>query len=152
MLQSSKLKQQVMSELQMLAEPDALGMGYTVNLTNFTNDPVPNEPIPGNPCDGIDFDDKSAEGTGNGKCSIASNPQCYKLQARFLAIQAGIEDMRDELLTEIEDTEIECHMTQELLKGEIGGLEDTLSTQQVKLTIGTEEENTHGERGRLKGE
>ena len=65
-----------MTDLQVLAEPDALGMGYTVNVTNFTNEPVPNEPIPGNPCEGIGFDDAATEAPG-GKCSIASNPQCF---------------------------------------------------------------------------
>ena len=37
--------------------------------------------------------------------------QCYKLQERFLLIQAGIQDERDELLEEIGMLETDCEET-----------------------------------------
>merc|ERR1719253_778117 len=78
------------------------------NKTKFSNPPLPRTQVPSNPCNdpnmgSCDSDDKRAA-----KCSIKKSPQCYKLQERFLLIQAGIQDERDELLDEISMLEKNC--------------------------------------------
>merc|ERR1712086_395913 len=50
------------------------------NVTNFTNPPLPQEEMPANPCKGIGYR-RPYDGS---KCSLSSNPMCFKLQERFL--------------------------------------------------------------------
>merc|ERR1719272_2191942 len=69
-----------------------------VNKTKFANPPTPKTKVPGNPCGDPDKGAPSAADKRAAKCTIKKSPQCYKLQERFLLIQAGIEDERDELL------------------------------------------------------
>merc|ERR1719453_2497268 len=71
-----------------------------VNKTKFSNPPVPRTKVPGNPCNDPDAGAPSAADKRAAKCTIKKSPQCYKLQERFLLIQSGIEDERDELLEE----------------------------------------------------
>merc|ERR1719183_3211284 len=71
-----------------------------VNKTKFNNPPVPKTKVPGNPCNDPDKGAPSAADKRAAKCTIKKSPQCYKLQERFLLIQSGIEDERDELLEE----------------------------------------------------
>merc|ERR1719326_2783939 len=73
-----------------------------VNKTKFNNPPVPRTKVPGNPCNDPDAGAPSAADKRAAKCTIKKSPQCYKLQERFLLIQSGIEDERDQLLEQIE--------------------------------------------------
>ena len=72
-----------------------------VNLTNFSNPPIPRTEIPADPCTDKDHGAPSVEDKRNAKCTITKSPQCYKLQERFLLIQSGIQDERDALLEDI---------------------------------------------------
>lgn len=118
------------------------------NVTNFTNPPLPKTEVPANPCKGLGFRRKPV----GDKCSLSSNPMCYKLQDKFLAIQAGIEDTRDKLMMDLDETKTRCRITKETLEGEISALETTFQDQQTKLATATSEENKAGEQGRVKGE
>merc|ERR1719236_141391 len=73
---------------------------------------------------------------------------CYKLQERFLLIQAGIQDERDELLEEIAMLEHFCEETKKTLETDIANDEDMLANAQTKLAAATEKEATAGETAR----
>merc|ERR1719335_681020 len=118
-----------------------------VNKTQFNNPPVPRTKVPGNPCNdpakgGASTSKRSA------KCTIKKSPQCYKLQDRFLLIQAGIEDERDELLEHIDMLKMFCEETKTTLEGQIADDQDALANAQTKLAAATEKEATAGETAR----
>merc|ERR1711862_357699 len=45
------------------------------------------------------------------KCNLASNPECGKLRDRFLNIQAGIEEKKDQLSEKLVELEHFCEET-----------------------------------------
>merc|ERR1719380_455850 len=90
-----------------------------INKTKFSNPPVPRTKVPGNPCNDPFKGGVSAANKRAAKCTIKKSPQCYKLQERFLLIQAGILDERDRLLDEISMMEEHCKETKETLETEI---------------------------------
>merc|ERR1719375_254676 len=118
-----------------------------INKTKFSNPPVPRTLVPGNPCNDPAKGGASASKRSN-KCTIKKSPQCYKLQERFLLIQAGIQDERDELLEHIEMLKNFCEETKKTLLAQIGDDEDRLSNAQTKLAVATEKEATAGETAR----
>jgi hypothetical protein len=89
------------------------------NKTKFSNPPLPRTQVPSNPCNDPNMGAPSAADKRAAKCSIKKSPQCYKLQERFLLIQAGIQDERDELLDEISMLETFCEETKNLLETQI---------------------------------
>jgi len=119
-----------------------------VNKTKFSNPPVPRTQVPGNPCNDPDMGAPSAADKRAAKCTIKKSPQCYKLQERFLLIQSGIEDERDELLDEISMMENFCKETKKTMETQIANDEDMLSNAQTKLAAATEKEATAGETAR----
>merc|ERR1719261_552725 len=119
-----------------------------VNKTKFNNPPVPKTQVPGNPCTDPDAGAPSAADKRAAKCSIKKSPQCYKLQERFLLIQAGIQDERDELLDEISMLETFCEEIKLSLEVQISNDEDKLKNAQTKLAMATEKEATAGETAR----
>merc|ERR1719352_2081285 len=118
------------------------------NKTKFSNPPLPRTQVPSNPCNDPNMGAPSAADKRAAKCSIKKSPQCYKLQERFLLIQAGIQDERDELLDEISMLESFCEETKNLLETQIANDEDMLSNAQTKLAAATEKEATAGEEAR----
>merc|ERR1719506_1451832 len=119
-----------------------------VNKTKFNNSPVPKTEVPGNPCKDPDMGAPSAEDKRAAKCTIKKSPQCYKLQSRFLAIQGGIADERDNLLDQISKLEGDCEEQKNTLETAIENDQDLLSTSQTKLAGATEKESTAGEEAR----
>jgi len=119
-----------------------------INKTKFSNPPVPRTKVPGNPCKDPDAGAPSAANKRAAKCTIKKSPQCYKLQERFLLIQSGIEDERDELLEEIAMMEHFCKETKNTLEVQIAADQDMLSNAQTKLAAATEKEATAGEAAR----
>merc|ERR1719181_460015 len=81
------------------------------NKTQFANPPLPKTPVPQNPCTDPDAGAPSAADKAAAKCTIKKSPQCYKLRERFLLIQAGIQDERDDLMNQIEMMENFCEET-----------------------------------------
>merc|ERR1719514_22074 len=118
------------------------------NKTQFNNPPVPKTKVPSNPCNDPDMGAPSAADKRAAKCTIKKSPQCYKLQERFLLIQSGIEDERDELLEEIAMLEHFCEETKNTLETQIANDEDMLSNAQTKLGVATTKEATAGETAR----
>jgi hypothetical protein len=119
-----------------------------VNKTKFNNPPVPKTKVPGNPCNDPDAGAPSAADKRAAKCTIKKSPQCYKLQERFLLIQAGIQDERDELLEEISMLENYCEETKQTLEDTIDHDQTMLANSQTKLAAATEKEATAGETAR----
>merc|ERR1719428_2394628 len=119
-----------------------------VNKTTFNNPPVPRTKVPGNPCNDPYAGAPSAADKRAAKCTIKKSPQCYKLQERFLLIQSGIEDERDDLLEAIEMLENYRDETKKMLETQIADDEDSLENSQTKLAAATEKEATAGETAR----
>merc|ERR1740130_584885 len=118
------------------------------NKTQFNNPPVPKTAVPANPCTDPNMGAPSAADKRAAKCTIKKSPQCYKLQERFLLIQAGIQDERDELMEEISMLKNYCEETKETLQTQIQNDKDMLSNAQTKLAAATEKEATAGETAR----
>jgi len=118
------------------------------NKTAFANPPVPRTQVPTNPCNDPDAGAPSAADKRAAKCTIKKSPQCYKLQERFLLIQSGIKDERDELLEEISLLENFCEETKKTLETQIQNDKDSLSNAQTNLAAATEKEATAGETAR----
>jgi hypothetical protein len=119
-----------------------------INKTKFSNPPVPRTKVPGNPCKDPYAGAPSAANKRAAKCTIKKSPQCYKLQERFLLIQSGIEDERDELLEHIDMLKHFCEETKNTYENQIAADEDMLSNAQTKLAAATEKEATAGESAR----
>merc|ERR1719247_4018510 len=111
-----------------------------INKTKFNNPPIPRTEVPLNPC--------NDPAKGAPSAATKRGAKCYKLQERFLLIQAGIKDDRDELLVTIETMEEHCKQTKETLEAQIKLDEDTLADYQTKLGFATEKEATAGETAR----
>jgi hypothetical protein len=116
-----------------------------VNKTDFNNPPVPRTEVPANPCNDPNAGGVSAADKGAAKCTINKSPQCYKLQERFLLIQAGIQDERDELMESIAKMERECEEIKNTLETQIQNDQDMLENAQTKLAQATEKEASAGE-------
>jgi len=85
-----------------------------------------------------------------GKCSMNSNPNCPKMQEKFMYIQAGIIDKRDELKEQISKLELDCKTIKENLESQISYFETQLKDQQTSLAAGTKKQNNAEEQSRLK--
>jgi hypothetical protein len=120
-----------------------------INKTQFNNPPVPVMEVPADPCTDPDAGAPSAHDKRSAKCSITGSPKCYKLQERFLLIQSGIEDERDELLDEISMLEYFCEETKKTLETQIENDQNMLANEQTKLAQATGKEADAGEIARL---
>jgi hypothetical protein len=118
------------------------------NKTDFNNPPVPRTEVPANPCNDPFAGAPSDADKRAAKCTIKKSPQCYKLQERFLLIQAGIQDERDELMESIAKMEQECEEIKTTLETQIQNDEDMLEAAQTKLAQATEKEASAGETAR----
>jgi len=118
------------------------------NKTTFNNPPVPKTAVPKNPCSDPFAGAPSDADKAAAKCTIKKSPQCYKLQERFLNIQAGIQDERDKLMLQITEMENSCEETKISYETQIQDDKDALSNSQTKLAAATEKEATAGETAR----
>jgi hypothetical protein len=85
-----------------------------------------------------------------GKCSISDSPNCPKLQEKFMYIQAGIIDKRDELMEQIQKLTLDCKTVRESIESQIQFFEALLKDQQTMLAGATKKQNTAEEQSRLK--
>merc|ERR1719158_191161 len=108
----------------------------------FNRPPVPMTKVPGNPCTDPNKGAPSAEDKRAAKCTLKKSPRCYKLQQRFLIIQAGLEDDRDELLSQIDTMKNGCAETRKSLEANIETDNSLLGSSQTKLAAATEKEAT----------
>jgi len=119
-----------------------------INKTNFSNPPLPRTVVPGNPCTSKAAGAPTYEHKREAKCTIQKSPQCYKLQERFLLIQAGVKDERDNLLSEIEFTKEACDETSKTLQSQIQDDTNMLADAQQQLAQSMEKEATAAELAR----
>merc|ERR1719426_214399 len=129
--------------LQMSAEQTPV-----VNKTKFNNPPLPRTKVPRNPCTDPNKGAPSAQDKAAAKCTLGPSPQCYKLQERFLLIQAGIQDERDELMSQIQMLEHFCAEVKMSYQTQIQDDKDMLSNAETKLAAATDKEATAGETAR----
>jgi hypothetical protein len=120
-----------------------------INKTQFNNPPVPVTKVPANPCTDPFAGAPSTHDKRAAKCTIKKSPQCYKLQERFLLIQGGIEDEREELMEEVSMLERFCEETKKTLETQISNDQEMLDAAQTKLAAATEKEATAGEIARI---
>jgi len=113
-----------------------------VNKTEFNNPPLPVMQVPAKP------GPYPKQWVSKCGCHMGKTPMCYKLQGRFLLIQAGISDERDNLLEEIASTEKSCEETKNTMETDIANDQAMLSNAQTKLAASTEKEATAGETAR----
>merc|ERR1719498_685800 len=130
-------------EQQPAADPLA-----NVSKTKFNNPPVPRTKVPANPCTDPNQGAPSAANKRAAKCTLKKSPRCYKLQQRFLQIQAEIADSRDQLMDEISKLEASCEQTKKSLESSINNDKALLSSSQTKLGTASEKEASAGETGR----
>merc|ERR1719498_2310844 len=130
-------------EQQPAADPLA-----NVSKTKFNNPPVPRTKVPANPCTDPNQGAPSAANKRAAKCTLKKSPRCYKLQQRFLQIQAEIADSRDQLMDEISKLEASCEETKKSLESSINNDKALLSSSQTKLGTASEKEASAGETGR----
>jgi len=107
--------------------------------------------VPSNPCTDKYAGAPPPPKKRAGKCTIcrgASCKKCYKLQGRFLQIQAEIADARDELLDQIAKLQSTCAETRKTLDSSIKNDGALLSSSQTKLGTAMEKENSAAETGR----
>merc|ERR1719478_1616136 len=100
-----------------------------------------------NPCTDKNGGAPSSAVKRSKKCALSPG-NCYKLQERFLLIQAGIKDDRDALLEDIADMEKHCKDTRETLETQIKNDQDELAEYTTKLAAATEKEAAAGEKAR----
>jgi hypothetical protein len=116
--------------------------------TKFNNPPVPKTKVPSNPCTDPYQGAPPTTNKRGGKCTLKKSPRCYKLQGRFLQIQAEIADARDELMDEIQKLKDSCDETKKTLEASINNDGSLLSNSQTKMGTAMEKEASAGETGR----
>jgi len=116
--------------------------------TKFNNPPVPQTKVPSNPCTDPDQGAPSTANKRAAKCTLKKSPRCYKLQARFLTIQAEIADSRDEVLDQISKLKDACDETKKTLEASIQNDGSLLGSSQTKMGTAMEKEASAGETGR----
>merc|ERR1719247_1145507 len=116
--------------------------------TKFNNPPLPKTKVPSNPCTDPNQGAPSAANKRAAKCTLKKSPRCYKLQQRFLQIQAAIADQRDQLLEDIEKKDTGCKEMKASLEAAIENDQALLQSSQTKLAAATEKEAAAGENGR----
>merc|ERR1719502_1971115 len=110
--------------------------GPVINMTNFTEPPKQRVEVPGNPCQGAPY--PSAATKRAAKC-VLSGAACYKLQERFLLIQSGMMDERDQLLESIKELEEYCEDIRTTLVQQIKDATAMQMAAQTKLAKATED-------------
>merc|ERR1719181_2080239 len=110
--------------------------------------PAPFTKVPSNPCTDPYKGAPPPPVKRAGKCTLKKSPRCYKIQGKFLQIQAEIEDQRDDLMDQIAKQQAGCKETAETLEASIENDNALLAESQTKLATGTEKEATAGETGR----
>merc|ERR1719386_144990 len=106
--------------------------------------------LPNSTMDGMAVDDTPPEEKQLAKCTVAGSPNCPLLRDRFIDIQAGIVDKRDELTRQIAELEAECKQTEFNLMSQIADFEAKLKKTQTHLAESTETLNDAMEQSRLK--
>jgi len=76
------------------------------------------------------------------KCNLATNPECGKLRDRFLVIQAGIEEKKDELSEKLVELEHFCEETRWSFESQIEMMQANLRDEETSLASSTKQQVT----------
>jgi len=151
---SGKLSHEVMSDLfngvkgiRMLEHREEPKESAGPNTT-MAEPPVPRTEVPKNPCTDPNAGAPSMSTKRAAKCTITASPMCDKLQERFLLIQSGVQDERDDLMEEIQKLEDDCEDTKDTIETQTSNDESQLENAQTKLASATEAEANAGETAR----
>lgn len=138
--------------IEELTETEFLQLGAhqspVIKKTKFNNPPIPRTELPSNPCTDPDAGGVSHADKAAAKCTIKKSPQCYKLQERFLLIQSGVKDDRDQLLDEIESAKQHCEDTENNLHTQIEMDQSMLDDAQTDLADAMKKEARSAETAR----
>merc|ERR1719199_1603893 len=137
---------QTVQNLVQMVKPKLPELPPKRKKTKFNNPPVPRTKVPSNPCTDPAKGAPSAQHKRAAKCTLKKSPRCYKLQGRFLQIQAKIADERDQLMDDISSHDQACQETKKTLESSIESDGSLLSSSQTKLAAATEKEASEGER------
>merc|ERR1719247_3536643 len=99
----------------------------------FNRKPVPMTKVPANPCTDPMQGAPGPDVKRAAKCTLKKSPRCYKLQARFLQIQGGIADSRDDLMDQISKLDATCKETAKTLEAAIAGDQALLESSNTKM-------------------
>merc|ERR1712066_939352 len=94
-----------------------------INVSEVPTNPVPVDCIP------------------TTKCTLASNPNCQKLKDRFILVQSGIRDKRDEFDQALKDKIDFCDDQERQYNEQIDNLNQKLREENTKLAQGTQDQN-----------
>jgi len=119
------------------------------NQTKFNNPPLPRTEVPSNPCTDPDAGAPSQADKRAAKCTIKASPQCYQLQERFLLIQSGIQDDKDNLMEEIASVTSRCEESSSMLQEQIEDDEGRLDTASTGLAAAMTKEANAAESARV---
>merc|ERR1719316_241274 len=108
-----------------------------INVTNFTQPPEKRVEIPADPCN--DLTPYPTKNSKEGAKCVLSPGSCYKLQERFLNIEAGMQDEKDQLLQSIKELESYCEEIRTTLSTEIDDAKSMQSEAEIKLAKATED-------------
>jgi len=116
---------------------------------NATQEPEKRTHVPPSPCNDPYAGAPSPLDKRAAKCTVSGAPQCTKVQERFLLIQSGIQDERDDIKEEISHLEHQCESMQENVETQIKDSEQSLKDEQTKLADSMTCEANAAEGGRL---
>jgi len=85
---------------------------------------------------------KRASCVPNNKCSLSSSPNCQKLKDRFLMVQAGIVDKKNELKEALNTRKTECGITSQDFSQQISSLNKNIREQRTRLAVATQDVST----------
>jgi len=136
-------------QLEQHASPVTNQKTSVKNTTKFNNPPLPRTEVPSNPCTDPDAGGVSQADKRSAKCTIKSSPQCYQLQERFLLIQSGIQDDKDNLLEEIATVTGRCEEGSAMLQEQIEDDEGRLNSASTGLAAAMTKEANAAEAARV---
>jgi Mg-chelatase subunit ChlD len=119
------------------------------NMTLNSKDPVPRTQVPDSPCTDPNQGAPAPYDKRAAKCTVSGTPVCTTIQERFLLVQSGIQDERDDLQNEISKMEGKCEETKSNLEEQVKDANQDLKDEQAKLAESMECEANAGEAGRL---
>jgi hypothetical protein len=124
-----------------------------VEKAKLPRKPVPRMEKPVDPCeDPIKAAMPGGGGKRAGKCTMSDNPNCAKTQSRFLLIQAGMMDERDNLKEQLSDLDQRCELAHKTKSSQVEQEEAKLKDEQTKLAEATSCESAASEKGRMVAE
>jgi len=130
-------------------ESDADAHTVPATTLNMTKKAAPRTGVQPSPCDDPNQGAPSVDDKRAAKCTVSGSPQCNMITERFLLIQSGIQDERDDLQENIGKMEEQCKEETGNMQSQAQGFSQSLSDEQTKLAASMTCEANAAEEGRL---